>query len=123
MPEWLGVALLSFGGTVLIVGGAIVGHLLSARAQKRSARIQAEATQATRENQLIDQLQEELGRYRESTDARAIEQDRRMNALEDRNGILVERNDRYRDLLHKHRAHIWDQLPPPPPEWPADLPR
>lgn len=123
MPEWLGVALLSFGGTVLIVGGAIVGHLLSARAQKRSARIQSEATQATRENQLIDQLQEELGRYRESTDARAIEQDRRMNALEDRNGILVERNDRYRDLLHKHRAHIWDQLPPPPPEWPADLPR
>lgn len=123
IPEWLGAGLLGLLGTVLIVGGAIVGHLLSARSQKRAATVQSEATQASRENALIDQLQEELKGYRETADKRAVEQDKRMNALEERNGILIDRNDRYRDLLHKHRAHIWDALPPPPPAWPDDLPR
>lgn len=123
MPEWLTVAVLSFAGTGLLAGAAIVGHLLSARAQKRAATVQSEAAQASRENNLIDQLQEELVAYRAETATRAAEQDRRLNTLEEKNGILIDRNDRYRDLLHKHRAHIWDKLPPPPPEWPEDLPR
>jgi len=130
MPVEVQVALLTLLGTALVAGGAIIGHLLSARAQKRAATIQSEAAQATRENNLIDQLQEELSTSRaEQAAARAEQaarmtaQESRMNALEERNGVLVDRNDRYRDLLHKHRAHIWDQLPPPPPEWPDDLPR
>lgn len=120
MPEWLTIALLSLGGTALLASAAMLGHVLSARAQQRAADVQATASQAatqvTAQDKLIDQLQEELGPYRAAMDAR-------MTELEKRNGLLVDRNDLYRDLLHKHRAHIWDQLPPPPPEWPDDLPR
>lgn len=114
------VGALTLLGTALIVGGAVIGHVLSSRAQKRAAEIQSiaarDASTATAQDKLIDQLQEELGPYRTQMDAR-------MTELEKRNGLLVDRNDAYRDLLHKHRAHIWDQLPPPPPEWPEDLPR
>lgn len=109
MPEWLVVALLTALGTALITGGAIVGHVLSSRAQRSAA-------QWTAQDRMIDQLQEELGPYRAAMDVR-------MTELEKRNGILLDRNDRYRDLLHKHRAHIWDQIGPPPPDWPDDLPR
>lgn len=123
MEQWFVTALLGLAGTALLAGSAFLGALFAARAQKRAARVQSEATQATRENALIDQLQEELAGHRADTTARALEQDRRMNTLEERNGLLVELNDRYRDLLHKHRAHIWDGKPPPPPEWPDDLPR
>lgn len=125
--EWLVVPLLALAGTALLAGAAIVGHLLSSRAQKRAAVVQAEATAeaaaVTRENALIDQLQEELASLRAEQAARMLAQEQRMTALEERNGILVDRNDRYRDLLHKHRAHIWDQIGPPPPDWPDDLPR
>lgn len=123
MPQWLIVALLSAGAPVLLFAGAVIGHVLSARAQARAAEVQSEATKVSAEHNMIDQLQEELGRYRTVNDNRALEQDRRMNELEERNGLLTERSDQYRDLLHKHRAHIWSQLPPPPPEWPDDLPR
>ena len=123
MPQWLVVALIGAGAPVLVFVGAIVGHVLSARAQKRAADVQAEASKVTAEHKFIDQLQEELAGYRTMNDNRALEQDRRMNELEERNGLLTERSDRYRDLLHKHRTHIWNGLPPPPPEWPDDLPR
>lgn len=123
MPQWLTVALLSLSGTALLAGAAVLGHLMSARAQMRATAVQVEAAHASRENALIDQLQEELITSRAEQAARMLAQEERMTALEDRNGMLVDRNDRYRDLLHRHRAHIWDGRPPPPPEWPDDLPR
>ncbi|ALJ22034.1 hypothetical protein [Microbacterium sp. No. 7] len=108
---------------VLMAGSGIVGGLLTSAAQKRAARVQAEAQATSRENHLIDQLQEELSSSRTEQAARMLAQEERMTGLEERNGILVDRTDRYRDLLHKHRSHIWDGKPPPPPEWPDDLPR
>lgn len=123
MPDWLAVALLSLAGITLTVGGGVVGAVLAFRASKRAATVQAEANETNRENALIDQLQEELTRHRSAQDVRMSEQDSRMTVLEERNGILVDRSERYRDLIHQHRAHIWDGKPPPPPEWPEDLPR
>lgn len=123
MPEWLSVALLSLAGTALLAGAAVVGHLLSARAQNRAATTQQQATQSTRENALIDQLQEELAGHREATNTRLVEQERRMNAVEERNHELMRERDGYRDHAHELRSHIWDGNPPPPPSWPEGLPR
>jgi uncharacterized membrane protein YhiD involved in acid resistance len=123
MPEGLGAALIGFAGTALVATGAIVGHLLSARAQKRAAETQAVATQTTRENALIDQLQEELSGHREATNTRLVEQERRMNAVEERNHELMRERDAYRDHAHELRSHIWDGNPPPPPPGPEGDPR
>lgn len=133
-PVEITVALLALGGVLLTAGGALMGAWVTsraatksaeahARAQAQSAAAQTEAVAAAAQNDLIDQLQEELTGYRTTADRRAELQDERLTALEARNGILVDRNDRYRDLLHKHRSHIWEGHPPPPPEWPDDLPR
>lgn len=123
MPVEVMVALLGLGGVALTTGGVLIGVLVSARAQKRAATVQAEATQATRENALIDQLQEELAGHRAATNERLVEQERRMNALEDRNHELMRERDAYRDHAHELRSHIWDGKPPPPPDWPAGYPR
>lgn len=130
IPEWLGAGLLGILGTALLAGGAVVGHLLSAKASKRAAavqteeaRVRAEEVKASRENNLIDQLQEELTAYRKEQGDRMTAQETRMTDLEKRNDELRTQNDGYRDLLHKHRAHIYDGSPPPPPEWPDHLPR
>lgn len=123
MPQWLTVALLSLAGTGLLAAAAIVGHLLSARAQKRAVAVQVEATQATRENALIDQLQEELSVHRAATNERLVQQETRMNSLESRNHELMRERDAYRDHAHELRSHIWDGKPPPPPDWPVGYPR
>lgn len=34
---------------------------------------------------------------------------------------LEKRDRQWADYVHKLRAHITDQKPPPPPEWPAGL--
>lgn len=123
MPEWLAIALLSLLGILLTTLGAVGGHILSARAQKRAAIVQAEANKSTAENKLIDQLQEELTRYRVANDIRSTTQDQRMNDLEGRNDRLMRERDLYRDHAHELRSHIWDGKPPPPPDWPEGLPR
>lgn len=123
MPEWLATALLALAGTALLAGSAVFGALLSARAQKRAAKVQAEAAQSTRENALIDQLQEELAGHRQATNERLVEQERRMNAVEERNHELMRERDAYRDHAHELRSHIWDGKPPPPPDWPPGLVR
>lgn len=133
-PVEITVALLALGGVILTAAGALGGAWLSsrataqsaearARAQAQSAAAQTEAVASAAQNDLIDQLQEELTGFRATADRRAELQDERLTALGARNEILVDRNDRYRDLLHKHRYHIWEGHPPPPPEWPDDLPR
>ena len=107
---------LVLAGVALTAVGAVAGARLSARSKDRE-------TTATATDRLIDQLQEERDGYRREHEARLSNAETRLTGMEERNGILVTQNDRYRDLLHKHRAHIYDQLPPPPPEWPEDLPR
>lgn len=107
MPEWFIPALVA-----LIGGGGVggwIGSILAARTAGKVAK-------STSENSLIDQLQEELNTYRADAGRRATLQDERLNRLE-RN------NDGYRAHIHDLRSHIWDQKAPPPPEWPADLPR
>lgn len=115
MPEWF-VPVLTLAGTALVVVGGVVGSILTNRVGKRAAANAAIAAQKTGENALIDQLQEELGRYRSSNDARTTEQDARMTRLD---GLV----DGYRAYIHELRAHIYDRKDPPPPAWPAHLPR
>lgn len=104
----VGIALTAFGG--------VLGAWITARSKNRSTEVDAA-------NRMIDQLQEELGGHRTAQETRFAAAEKRLTEVERRNGILLDRNDRYRDLLHKHRSHIWDGKPPPPPEWPDDLPR
>lgn len=105
MPEWMFGGLVTLGVGVIGTVGIVVGHLVSNRASRRSD------SQA-----LIDQLQEELTGYRTAAEARATAQDERMNRLE-------RYSDGYRDHAHELRSHIWDQKPPPPPQWPEGLPK
>ena len=105
-----------FAGVICTALGSLIGAWWTARAKNRD-------TTATAGNQLIDQLQEELTRHRKSQDERMTRAERRQDEMEAHSRVLVDHNNRYRDLLHKHRAHIYDQKPPPPPEWPEDLPR
>lgn len=123
MPQWLAVALLGLAGSGLLAGAAVLGSMLTARAQKRAISVQIEAAQASRENALIDQLQEELAGHREATNVRLVEQERRMNAVDERNHELMRERDLYRDHAHELRSHIWDRKDPPPPDWPEGLPR
>lgn len=105
MPEWLTTSLIGLLIAVVGSGGVWLGAISSGRAAKKSG-----------ENTLIDQLQEELKTYREDAGRRATAQDERMNRLE-------QHIDGYRDYAHTLRAHIYDGKQPPPPEWPAGLPR
>jgi len=105
MPEWLTTALIGLAVAIVGSGGVWLGAFSSGRAAKK-----------TGENVLIDQLQEELYRYRIAADARATAQDERMTRLD---GLV----DGYRSYVHVLRAHIYDGKNPPPPEWPESLPR
>ena len=105
MPEWL-IALV-----VAVVGasGVWLGNILSNRTASK-------ALTQNGENNLIDQLQEELRTYREDAGHRATIQEGRLTALENN-------SNGYREHIYELRSHIWDGKPPPPPEWPAGLPR
>lgn len=107
--EWTSGGLITLAGSALLASGVWIGHILAARTAGRAAK-------QSGENALIDQLQEELGRHRDTAERRATAQDERMNRLE----VYV---DGYRNHAHELRAHIWDGNPPPPPEWPDGLPR
>lgn len=100
---WLGLA-----GVALTAGGAVTGHLLSSRSQQAAARVAADAQKETAANQLVDQLQEELKRYRDQTDARL-----------DR---LEAENAGYRAFIGVQRDHMAAHGIPLP-EWPEGLPR
>ena len=55
---------------------------------------------------------------RELTDTRAL-----VIAADGRIDKLEKRDRAWANYVHRLRRHITDQLPPPPPEWPADLDR
>ncbi len=96
------------------------GVRLTVRSAERRARAEAEAAAGERgasaQDRLIDQLQEELASHRNAQEARLTAHEERMTRLD----RLV---DGYRSHAHDLRSHIWDGKPPPPPEWPAGLPR
>lgn len=119
----LQVAGIGLVGTALLAIGTLAGIAISSRVQRRAAEVQAVANKKDAENKLIDQLQEELVRYREANDRRATEQDARMNRLEARNDELTRQYETIRTHAHELRAHIWDEKGPPPPAWPAGAPR
>ncbi|MBN7792442.1 hypothetical protein [Microbacterium esteraromaticum] len=102
MPAEVIVALI--GGGALLVGtggGAWLGHILASRTAARQHK-------TTAEHQMIDQLQEELGRYRERTDHRL--------------DLLEAENRGYRAFIGLQRDHMAEHGIPLPP-WPEGLPR
>jgi len=60
--------------------------------------------------ELTERLQTEVAALRDVADQNAT----RIARLEGRERRLI-------NYVHRLRAHIVQQLPPPPPEWPADL--
>lgn len=108
LPTEIFVALLALGGVALTTAGVVIGAVVSGRAQKRAAKVQAAANQSTAENALIDQLQEELVAFRAETQ-------RRLDRLE-------EENRGYRAFIGVQRDHMAAHGIPLPP-WPEGLPR
>lgn len=112
MNEEVIVAALTLSGIALTALGAVIGSVIAARAQRRVAGIAAtaasEAAKKTAEESLIDQLQEELARYR-------VQTDQRLEKLE-------RENKAYRDFIFVQRDHMVEHGVTPPP-WPDTLPR
>lgn len=112
MTDQVLIAAVSLAGIALTALGAIIGSAIAARAQRRVAGIAAsaasQAAKKTAEESLIDQLQEELARYRERTD-------QRLERLE-------RENQEYRKFIFVQRDHMLQQGVTPPP-WPDTLPR
>lgn len=117
------VATAGLVGVAVSALGAVLGAWLTSRTKNRQISVEKRTTEFDAANRMIDQLQEELTGLRAVQEARIQATEKRLTDMELRNGMLVDRADAYRDLLHKHRSHIWDGKPPPPPEWPDDLPR
>ena len=112
MTEQAVTALIGLAGAALVVIGGIVGAIITARAQRRvgdiAARAATGAAKRSSEEVLIDQLQEELARFRDATD-------KRLEKLE------LE-NREYRRFLFIHRDLLADNGLPSPP-WPDTIPR
>lgn len=90
--------------TVAAIG--VLGVWISNRAQK-----------GTRENALIDQLQEQLT----AADKRSDKQDERMEKIEGKITVL-QRVSRIRlEYIYLLRRHIDAGSPPPAPEWPPGI--
>lgn len=126
MPTEVAVAWLVLVGVALTTLGTVFGHFMSSRAQKRAAKVQAEAVQAatvaqvddtkmTGQDRLIDQLQQELERYRAANDER-------VGKLEDQVQELTDENRAYRAFIGVQRDHMAHHGIPLPP-WPEGLPR
>lgn len=106
-PEQVTALLSAVGASVVaLVGlvGAVIGH----RVADRKSRRDTEVAETSAQERLIDQLQEELKRYRERTD-------KRLDQLE-------ADNRRYRAFIGIQRDHMAAHGIPLP-EWPEGLPR
>ncbi|TXK17415.1 hypothetical protein [Homoserinibacter sp. GY 40078] len=126
-PEILG-GLIGLGATLLTVGGVALGHVLSSRVQRRATEVQAVANKKSNEHQMIDQLQEEVGRLSQELTRRGGNLDERLERVDRRNDQLTEEltertveRDKLRQYAHDLRGHIFDGEPPPPPEWPEGV--
>lgn len=101
-------ALITIAGLILTAGGALIGHAVADRRSKREAKVDAVVAETSAQDKLIDQLQEELGRYRERTD-------KRLDSLE-------AENRGYRAFIGIQRDHMAAHGIPLP-DWPEGLPR
>lgn len=102
--NWTVVAQVAVPVIVAIVG--VWGVKAGSKAQKGS-----------RENLIIDQLQEQV----DKASARSDKQDERMGRIEkelDRFKMRERIRDEY---INRLRAHILAGNPPPPPDWPQGL--
>ena len=112
MNEQIYIGLIALAGAALALIGGIVGAVINARSQRRvgdiAARASADGAKASAEQNMIDQLQEELGRFRVATDLR-------LQALENENRA-------YRDFIFFQRDHMKTHGVTPPP-WPDTIPR
>lgn len=101
-------ALIAFCGVTLTTIGGVIGHAVADRRSKREAKVDAVVADTNAQDRLIDQLQEELGRYRERTDARLDH--------------LEAENRGYRAFIGIQRDHMAAHGIPLP-DWPEGLPR
>lgn len=88
--------------------GAVVGQLIRAKVDLRTVRVAAAAAQNVSDNALIDQLQEELHRYRDATDQRLTKLEGENRAY--RSFIFIQR-----DFMRAGGLT--------PPAWPDNIPR
>ena len=102
------------GGALGAVATLIVG-LLVYRSRAKELKLGAAAATDTAQDKLIDQLQEELKRYRDDND-------RRVEKLEDQVAALQHENRGYRAFIGIQRDHMAEHGVPLPP-WPEGLPR
>lgn len=112
MTEQIAIGLIALAGAALTVIGGIVGAIIASRGQRRvgdiAAKAATDAAKKSAEESLIDQLQEELARYRAQTDVRLEK--------------LELENRAYRQFLFVQRDHMLEHGVTPPP-WPDTLPR
>ena len=112
MTEQFAIGLLTLAGVALTVVGGIAGAVIASRGQRRvgdiAAKAATDAAKQSAEQSMIDQLQEELQRYRKQTDER-------LERLESENRA-------YRDFIFIQRDHMKNHGVIPPP-WPDTLPR
>lgn len=125
MTEW--GAALTTAGVIVAAALSLLGVVLNVRAVRERSRAEAAAQDITQranaQDQLVDQLQEELARYRDSEQEHRARLEDRLTTQDERMNRLQVYADGYRDHAHTLRSHIWDQKPPPPPDWPEGLPR
>lgn len=118
MPDWLSNILIALTGGAAGWGASLLQRRSSREATAVEAervevaadevQVSASAAALAAQNQLIDQLQAELERFREATD-------RRLERLE-------RENMGYRAFIGVQRDHMAEHGIPLPP-WPKDLPR
>ncbi|WP_152545387.1 hypothetical protein [Microbacterium sp. CH12i] len=111
MPPEL-ITVLSTAGAVVValagLVGAVIGHRVADRKSKRDTKVAVVVAETSGQDKLIDQLQEELKRYRDATD-------KRLDHLEDE-------NRGYRAFIGIQRDHMAAHGIPLP-DWPEGLPR
>lgn len=112
MSEDIVMALIAAIG---LLAGSWIGHRVADRKSRRDAIAAAAATEATAADRLIDQLQEELSRYRDENDTRVLN-------LEGKVDSLTEENRGYRAFIGVQRDHMAEHGIPLP-AWPDHLPR
>lgn len=106
------VAVITTAGVVVAAAltglGAIIGHRVADRKSKRDTEVAVVVAETSGQDKLIDQLQEELKRYRDATD-------KRLDHLE-------AENRGYRAFIGIQRDHMAAHGIPLP-DWPEGLPR
>lgn len=115
MPQEIIIAIMALGGVALTAMGGLAGAWLSRRSSMEATQATVKAQEDSAQDRLIDQLQEELSRYRSDND-------RRVERLEAQLERLRVENRGYREFIGVQRDHMAAHKIPLPP-WPEDLPR